>query len=31
MIRLQMRGMQETKEFDLNLVNKCTAGFPADR
>jgi hypothetical protein len=25
MIPLQMRGMQETKEFDLDLVNKCSA------
>ena len=25
MIRLQMRGMQETKEFDLDLVNKYSA------
>jgi len=25
MIPLQVRGMQETKEFDLDLVNKCSA------
>ena len=25
MIPLQLRGMQETKEFDLDLVNKCSA------
>jgi hypothetical protein len=25
MIPLQMRGMQETKEFDLDLVYKCSA------
>jgi hypothetical protein len=31
MIPLQVRGMQETKEFDLNLVNKCSARIsPAD-
>jgi hypothetical protein len=33
MIPLQMRVMQETKEFELDLVNKCSARVspPADR
>jgi hypothetical protein len=31
-IPMQLRGMQETKEFDLDLVNKCSARIsPADR
>jgi hypothetical protein len=29
MIPLQMRGMQETKEFDLGLSNKCSAPISA--
>ena len=33
MIPLQIRGMQETKEFGLGLVNRCSApaSAPADR
>jgi len=29
MIPMQLRGMQETKEFDLDLVNKCSARVSA--
>ena len=30
MIRLQMKGMQETKNFYLGPINKCCPYLPAD-
>ena len=30
MSRLQMKGMQETKQFDLGPINKCCPYLPAN-